>query len=487
LIKNFFNISVLTYLLLIALVAASQGASKYPPLPDALVRLHRGIIPPTEPKAEAGRVTEGRYTVQRDHFNPLENNTFQIRYYEESAFFRSGGPIFIFVGGESVANAIWLQTGHMFDMARQYGAHMFHTEHRYYGYSHPVPDARIENLQWLTVDQAIEDLVEFVRHVKNRYPELKDAKVLLTGGSYAANMVAWARQKYPLVFAGAWASSGPVLAKVDFFEYKEKMNDAYLSVGGPQCHSKLEKAFQDMEMLIGQGNVSRLESAFNLCFPLDMKNQLDVWNFFSSLSNVLAGPVQYQTGGQIETVCYFVDQGQDAIDGLAAYVSYVYQGGCLATNYDNFVAYFAQEDLNIGGQYRQWLYQTCNEFGYFQSSGSPNQIFGNSFPINLNIAQCKDIFDTRFNNNTVHANIDKVNDRYGGLYPRATNVIYTNGDLDPWSALSLEEAAGEGVHVEWIPGSAHCGDIYSNAPTDTPQMRAVRDKITQLFGEWSRN
>ncbi len=30
---------------------------------------------------------------------------------------------------------------------------------------------------------------------------------------------------------------------------------------------------------------------------------------------------------------------------------------------------------------RQWTYQTCVEFGFFQSSDDPQQPFGNNFPV----------------------------------------------------------------------------------------------------------
>ena len=30
---------------------------------------------------------------------------------------------------------------------------------------------------------------------------------------------------------------------------------------------------------------------------------------------------------------------------------------------------------------RQWLYQTCTEFGYYQSTDSKQQVFGTLFPL----------------------------------------------------------------------------------------------------------
>lgn len=38
----------------------------------------------------------------------------------------------------------------------------------------------------------------------------------MVGGSYAGTMAVWMRQVYPDSVDGAWASSAPLLAKVDF-------------------------------------------------------------------------------------------------------------------------------------------------------------------------------------------------------------------------------------------------------------------------------
>jgi hypothetical protein len=56
---------------------------------------------------------------------------------------------------------------------------------------------------------------------------------------------------------------------------------------------------------------------------------------------------------------------------------------CLDASYKSSIDILKQTSWDssaaVGG--RQWFWQTCNEFGYYQSTDSPNQPFGKTFPV----------------------------------------------------------------------------------------------------------
>lgn len=41
---------------------------------------------------------------------------------------------------------------------------------------------------------------------------------------------------------------------------------------------------------------------------------------------------------------------------------------------------------------RQWTYQTCTEFGFYQTSNQDDQLFGNKFPVDFFVDMCSDIY-----------------------------------------------------------------------------------------------
>ena len=49
-----------------------------------------------------------------------------------------------------------------------------------------------------------------------------------------------------------------------------------------------------------------------------------------------------------------------------------------------FDAQFDQKILD-GIYYRQWIYQTCTEFGWYQSSDQPGHPYGTKFPVDFSV------------------------------------------------------------------------------------------------------
>lgn len=210
-------------------------------------------------------------------------------------------------------------------------------------------------------------------------------------------MVAWMRKKFPHLITGAWASSAPLHAKLDFYEYKEVMTNSIRRVGGQDCSATLERAFEEMENLILIENSSRIDEAFELCDPLDVTS--DAAHLLYELSDVVAGLVQGHRPGSIERACDFMRDAKlnGSRDDLEAFAAWVRDGesDCLDMSYSNAVEKFRNIDWNAEAnrQMRQWTYQTCTEYAWFQTSTSPEQIFGSSYPVDYFVQLCDDLYD----------------------------------------------------------------------------------------------
>lgn len=204
--------------------------------------------------------------------------------------------------------------------------------------------------------------------------------------------------KYPHLVNGAWASSAPLHAQVDFFEYKEVMANGIKRVGGDECHDTIENAFQEMERLVDLSDSQTLSNEFNLCSELDLS--ADVAHFFYEVSDIVAGLVQSHRAGRIESACSLMsrEKAGNSTD-LQAFAAWVKSGAglCLDMSYSNSVAKFRNTEWGseANQQMRQWVYQTCSEFAWFQTSSSTNQIFGSPhmYPVEYFVGLCRDLYD----------------------------------------------------------------------------------------------
>ncbi|GAB0098734.1 putative serine protease K12H4.7 [Sergentomyia squamirostris] len=445
--------------------------------------LHREPPVPVA-KSNPRAVVEGWIEQQVDHYDQNNNETYQMRYLGNDEFYQPGGPIFIYVGGEWAISPGWILGGHTYDMARELNGYLFYTEHRYYGQSRPTPDLSFANLQYLHVNHALEDLAHFIRTKKQEIPGAENSGVILVGASYSATMVTWFRQRFPELINGAWSSSAPLLAKTDFVEYFETVGESIRTVGGDECYNTIHEAITELESMIEANDFAGVSEKMNLCTTLT-NNQFDIWYFFSSMANLLAGVVQYHWPGDIENSCRVITSQDNALDGWVEYTRQRF-GGCWSPDYDGFVEYYSQTSWTSGAAnvMRQWLFQTCNEYGWYQTSGSPNQPFGSSFPVDFFYQWCTDIYDESFYNDSISYNAYVTNLDHNGMYPIITNVYSTHGGLDPWRPMGVQEDVNSFAPTVVIPLASHCADLYSISDQDSPEMLASKLRTTSLVRRW---
>lgn len=108
---------------------------------------------------------------------------------------------------------------------------------------------------------------------------------------------------------------------------------------------------------------------------------------------------------------------------------------------------------------RQWIYQTCNEYGWYQTSSSAAQPFGTKFPLALFTTMCADLFGSQFGNSFIESRVAETNAYFGGLSPKVENVYLTHGQLDPWRAMGIQDVKQATI----IPGELTYEGIFKSA------------------------
>ncbi len=288
-------------------------------------------------------------------------------------------PIFVFIGGEGEESCSRLTDYlYMYNLAQEHKGLLVDIEHRFYGESYPTEDMSTESYKFLTSEQALADLARLIGKIKADL-NTQNSKVITLSGSYPGNLAAWFRLKYPSVAAGSIASSAPVLAQTNFPEYMEVVAAAMRQYSGQQCYDAFETAAVRVAELAHQGagswGVQQLEKDFQTCHPIG--SEADIGILLSDLMGNVQGTVQYNnviTGStNVADICAVM------LDGTDAYAQFVqlqaqYRAAngqqCEDANWADSIAYLSATAKDHSNLARPWTYQTCNEFGYFQTADS---------------------------------------------------------------------------------------------------------------------
>ncbi|XP_058985393.1 putative serine protease K12H4.7 [Musca domestica] len=446
-----------------------------------LKELHRG--PPKLAVPRANVKTEW-ITQKLDPFDSKEERTWQMRYMVNDEYFKPGGPMFIYVGGEWDIDPSGISGGIFVDLAKEHNGILFYTEHRYYGESKPTKDLQLENMKYLHVKQALADLAHFIEYKRETVSELANSKVIMAGGSYSASMVVWFKKLYPHLLNGGWASSAPLLAKVDFTEYMEVVGKAMRVLGSQQCYDRIQNGIAELEVMIRGKKSAQVKAMLKLCNNFNTNNDLDIWTMFSSFAYIFAGVVQYQRGDDVPAYCDYLMSFKDDVTALSnLWVWYYgYYGGCVDATYNGTLAYYLDTSYYYEWA-RPWYYQTCNEYGWYQTSGSKNQPFGSSFPVALSTELCRDAYDASYTDSKIQELINGTNEFFGGMKPDVENIYMTHGELDPWNPMGHGVAEGATI----IPNASHCNDFGSISSSDSVEMRQSKESLTELVREWLRD
>lgn len=248
--------------------------------------------------------------------------------------------------------------------------------------------------------------------MKQQYNLTDGNRWIAFGGSYPGSLAAWLREKYAHLVHGSISTSGPLLAKIDFIEYYQVVVDSLATYKKGDCVTPVQKAIQQIDMLmkhmIGQRT---LTEKYQLCDPVEksISNPLDIANLYEGIASDFAGVVQYNKDNRdnnhvsIDDVCDLMcNQTIGApVTRLAAVNSLLLKENgqkCLDYKYDKMVHDMKNIswDSEVASGMRQWTYQTCTEFGFYQTSDKSGSVFGDKFNSDFFVRQCADIYGDRW-------------------------------------------------------------------------------------------
>lgn len=230
------------------------------------------VVGQVGPLGSNGRPTNyTAYTIDQliDHFQdspryaPNTNATFTQRYYFDDTYYKPGGPVFLYISGETDGPSRFsnLQTGIVQILMNATNGLGVILENRYYGESYPFENSTTDNLRFLTTEQTIADNAYFAQNAV--FPNLTGGDNLtadttpwiLYGGSLAGAQTAFSLVEYEGLLWGGICSSGVVHA---VHGYPEWYNP--IQINGPSdCITRINDIVDKIDYLIETNNVQAIQ------------------------------------------------------------------------------------------------------------------------------------------------------------------------------------------------------------------------------------
>jgi pimeloyl-ACP methyl ester carboxylesterase len=415
--------------------------------------------------------TESGTIEQKLDHNGDDGRVFSQRYFFDDQFADGpGSPVFFYVCGEDGCSSGRLK-GLMGEAAQKFHGYEVALEHRYFGRSIPFPALTTENLKYLTVNNAIEDAAQFIVSLKNK--KGLSGPWIAMGGSYAGDLSALLRQKHPELVIGALASSAPVMSMSSFTRYDESL----ARVAGRSCSEKVVAVTQEVERILQD---SQKATAIKAQFGAqDLANDGDVLYW---LADIAANAIQY---GYKEQFCSLILEGDDPLKGYAQMAQWMQNNWNITALSSEVQGAMATDPESSPG--RAWYYMECTEFANWQDANPGRAQSLRSSKINSDYDEqtCQRLFGIKAVNDS-----SVWNSRYylPLLDPKTSNIFFTNGSDDPWSAAGISRENGNNANPNTetytIEGASHMADLQASASQDSESLKIARVRFMKLVAHW---
>uniref|UniRef100_A0A7S2STF0 Prolylcarboxypeptidase n=2 Tax=Rhizochromulina marina TaxID=1034831 RepID=A0A7S2STF0_9STRA len=410
------------------------------------------------------------------------------------------GPILLYTGNEGDITGFWSSNGFMVNvLAPKWGGLLVFPEERYYGESLPFGEASFtaENLVYLTTEQVLEDYVELVASLKKSLGA-ENCPVVAFGGSYGGTLTTLLRTAYPATVVGGLAASAPVgyydvegweSHGVDTYTWSDIVTRDYAEAD-PSCMDAIHAA----SAAVNEAPTDEVVEAFHVCdaAALGPSSQSDLFAY--ALESLPQLDYPYAVGGlpawPVNASCSVLVQAYAS----GASSSLVFAAASitkLALDIDDSGACLEAMEgpggiPGDGPGPGNWGYQSCTETLHEFSTredGVRNYTFDY---VASGVHPCNALF-----NSTVTPDTAALTRRFGGYKigdgeAGVTNMIWSNGRLDPWSGGGFLTPVPDATSNHWVllDKGAHHLDLRGPHPDDPEEVTNARALEEEIIWGW---
>ncbi|XP_037038170.1 putative serine protease F56F10.1 [Bradysia coprophila] len=433
-------------------------------------------------------IYNGTFRTRVDHFRAQDARVVDFVYHANLNFTGENGPVYIYLKDAGDYTTRWIESGLVVDLARESNGSIFTFDYRYFGNNRPTPNTTFENLEFLTIEQILADVAQFVNYI-TLFHDVYGSDVIIYGAGYGGTLATWARKKFPHIVDAAWSSSGIYELIVASLSVYDSLSYSIYRTSGADCRNLVQEAFEEAEELIAENDAASLQELFNLCNPIVTNSTNDVSSFFQNYYDLLVDFVQTQHASGIQDMCDDLEESSlSPLEAFSEWARFALTGEqCFDASYASKITQRsnpAWDELGTLSGRRQWNYIQCTQAGLFQITDDwtwlPNHV-----ELLYQIAVCQDVLGPDYVFDHIRAALEFLRNQYGSLYLRSSRTIYTNGEVDPKMYNGIIYTTDPQSVAISIPEHGRASDIPPIQDTDSAELVAVKERIVELLRDFT--
>lgn len=422
-----------------------------------------------------------------DHFNLKTVQTFSQRFEVDSSRAKlAESPVFFYLGGEGEITAGKPASMQIGEFANQLplGAHLVQVEHRFYGKSSPFKDLTPNNLNYLDMDQALEDFAAVQKYVTQKYN--LTGPWISVGASYSANLAVFYRIKFPELVVGSIAYS-QVLSLTGSPKWNQKFTaesrDLIFSKIYPKkCFERIQSVVKSLEKRFESSDLDALK----LIAEVPQANDLE---FLAAIADVNLTSLLYGDLSICEKLELPTNDKEDHtktyINATVDYIKNKLKSNLIDQSFSLGAKQLAQSASANSGSFgtRQFAYQHCKHFNqpYFVASQDRRYSI---IPYPVSLGYQKKFCESEFGLKKPFTNFKKSDFYIKKLLSNeSTGIVFIDGEKDPWRKGSLlgfdkkflDHLSQKNLYLV-VEGGFHCPNYYPPGAGASASSKFVSEK-----------
>lgn len=232
------------------------------------------------------------------------------------------------------------------------------------------------------------------------------------------------------------------------------------------------------------GKFAELSKVFRTCRPLKSQDDIPYLNqwILNAFTCMAMTDYPYPTNFMLPLPAWPVKASCQPIlqRGASDLLGSIRDGAGVYWNTSGSAACFDiwSDNLSPSLGMTQWAYQTCTEVVQAVATNGVTDMFPPA-PYSLPdiVAGCIQQFSTV-------PRVEWLVDWFGGLNMSASNILFSNGNLDPWSGGGVTESLSDTLIAINIENSAHHLDLRFPNPADPPSVVQARAQEATILRNW---